>query len=399
MKKFLLLFMLMFGALLRTHAQEPCATDFVHQQLMQTDAAYRNQITNLGIEIKNIIDHQKKSAATVYMIPVVVHVIHLGEPVGTGTNISDSQIQGAIDGINNRWRNIIGSGADMEVQFCLAPLDTGGNPSTGIVRVDGSGVPNYASMGINANNPGCGGADETTIKNLSRWPVSDYYNIWVVSAICGGWSGWAYYPWGGQNDGASIKYSSMTGSSTLPSHEVGHGFFLYHTFEGDGGNVSCPADTNCSNNGDHVCDTQPHKQGDCGAANPCIGSGTWDNSRFNYMSYCSGLDRFSAGQKARVQAPLLVPPRASLLLNAICPGTGIDEYSTHGNISAYPNPVTSVLKIDGLKENSPVTITDMRGKVLLKKIAGENFSIDLSSLEKGVYIFYFSSGVKKIVKM
>jgi hypothetical protein len=399
MKKSILVSSFISFSVLCGFAQEPCGTDAVHQHMMQADEQYRSQIENLEAQVNFMIEKREKSAAVVHMIPVVVHVIHLGEPVGTGTNISDAQIQGAIDGINNRWRNYIGNGVDMEVQFCLAPLDTAGNPSSGIVRVNGSGVPNYSTMGINANNPGCGGADETAIKNLSRWSVSDYYNIWVVYAICGGWSGWAYYPWGAPNDGASIRYSSMTGASTIPAHELGHGFFLYHTFEGDGGNSYCPQDSVCANNGDRVCDTQPHKQSDCGAANPCTGSGTWDNSRYNYMSYCSGLDRFSQGQKTRVQATLSVQPRASLLLNAICPGTSVPEYLTTDIISVYPNPVTSLLTIEGLAENSFVTITDLAGKILFHKTAREKFLIDLSELENGVYILHSSAGVKKIVKM
>src|SRR5262249_227775 len=162
------------------------------------------------------------------------------------------------------------------------------------------------------NNPSCGGADEFAIKDLSRWPVSDYYNIWVVKAICGGWAGWAYYPWGGAYDGASIAYNYMTSGSAVAAHEVGHGFFLYHPFEGDAGNAQCPADADCLTQGDRICDTQPHKQGDCGTTNSCTGSGTFDNSRYNYMSYCGTQDRFTADQKARVQATLMSPPRASL---------------------------------------------------------------------------------------
>lgn len=29
---------------------------------------------------------------TIYRIPVVVHVVHNGEPIGTGTNISEAQV-------------------------------------------------------------------------------------------------------------------------------------------------------------------------------------------------------------------------------------------------------------------------------------------------------------------
>ncbi|MBK5283864.1 MAG: zinc-dependent metalloprotease [Bacteroidia bacterium] len=400
MKNIFLTAICIYCAAVSCFAQLPCATDFVHGSLMQSDPDYRNKILNLENDIRrNSDDAAGNSRSGTYILPIVVHVIHLGEPIGTGSNISNAQIQGAIDGINDRWRNIIGNGADMEVQFCLASIDSAGNPTTGINRVDGSSIPNYLAFGINANNPPCGGADEFVIKNLSRWPVSRYYNIWVVNAICGGWGGWAYYPNGGPYDGTSIQYSYMTGSSTIPAHEVGHGFFLYHTFEGDGGNVSCPADADCLNNGDHVCDTQPHKQSDCGATNPCTGSGTWDNSRFNYMSYCSGLDRFSPGQKARVQAVLQSPPRSTLLQNTTCLGSGINENHSADLISVYPNPVTSVLSVNGLRIKSALKIFDLTGKILLTENAGENYSIDLSGLEKGIYILQSDGVNKKIVKM
>ncbi len=35
-----------------------------------------------------------------YTIPIVVHVIHNGEAIGTGTNIPDAQVQSQIDRIN-----------------------------------------------------------------------------------------------------------------------------------------------------------------------------------------------------------------------------------------------------------------------------------------------------------
>jgi hypothetical protein len=96
-------------------------------------------------------------------------------------------------------------------------------------------------------------------------------------------------------------------------------FNLFHTFNGDGTNVTipgphfCPADTACSDNGDRVCDTPPHKQGDYGLTNPCTPNGIWDNSRYNFMSYSfvysgnftTGNMRFTQGQKDRARAVLL----------------------------------------------------------------------------------------------
>jgi hypothetical protein len=117
------------------------------------------------------------------------------------------------------------------------------------------------------------------------------------------------------------------------------------------------------------------------------------------MSYCSGLDRFTAGQKTRVQATMQVWPRSYLLLNNICLGSGISEYNSHDLISIYPNPVTSVLSVKGLHEKSLVKIFDLTGKLLLNEKAGASFSVDLSGFGKGIYILQSGSVTKKIVKM
>ena len=303
--------------------QDKCATDLMHSHLMETDPAYKASFLRTQEQVRAIAKNQSKQNLTSqsYTIPVVVHVINLGEPIGTGTNISDAQIQGAIQGLNDRFRNIIGNGSlDTEINFCLAVRDPNGCPTTGINRVNGSSVPNYSVYGIRVG--GCSpGANEDSVKSLSRWPVADYYNIWVVNYICYGyWGGYAYYPNGGVNDGTLIRSISMTNASDLLSHEVGHGLFLFHTFAGD--NNSCPVNTDCTVNGDNCCDTPPHKTYDCADTNPCSTTGNWDNSRYNYMSYCyNPFGRFTPDQKNRMQNTMLVAPRASLATSLGCTPT------------------------------------------------------------------------------
>ena len=120
-----------------------------------------------------------------------------------------------------------------------------------------------------------------SVKDLSKWPVADYYNIWVVNKIyqtdcMGQWGGYANYPGSSAYNGTVIRSSSMSATSTVLPHELGHAFGLRHTFNGDANNTSCPLDSICTNQGDFVCDTPPHKQSDCGATNPCTTEGIWD---------------------------------------------------------------------------------------------------------------------------
>jgi len=382
-----------------------CGTDYIHNNLMQTDSVYQKQIHLLESQVEASIQNHSniKLQSTIYTIPVVVHVIHLGEPLGTGSNISDIQIQQAIAGLNDRFSNVNGLGVDVEVEFCLASTDPNGNSTNGINRVDGSSVANYSANGITPTGNPCSGAIETDIKDLSRWPVSDYYNIWVVSEICNGaFVGYASYPVGGLYDGLVIVSTSMTSTSGTLPHEVGHGFFLYHTFNGDGGNVFCPVDTNCLINGDYVCDTPPHKQGDCGTTNPCTSLGVWDNSRYNYMAYCPLVNRFTQGQKDRITATVMVAPRASLLTSVGCQTVGINESSSSNIFSVYPNPVNNQInvKTDAKLLGSVYIVYDNIGKLVLTgKINSENTVIELGNLSDGVYLFSVGENLKQTFKV
>ncbi len=254
------------------NAQRECGTDINHQLMMRHDTSYSNHYQSCQNNSDLINVNHAKLDNTVYHIPVVVHVFHSGEAIGEGSNVSDSVIADAINGVNKRWRNFNGLGVDLGIDFCLASVDPNGNSTTGIVRIDASNIPLYSSGGTKMlNDTACDGVavDDTIIKKLSTWPVSDYYNIWVVNDICGNVAGYAYFPWGGKFDGTLMMYSYMNGSLNTLSHELGHGFNLQHTFRGDGGNVDCPVDTACTTDGDMVCDTPPHKNSDCGEVNPC----------------------------------------------------------------------------------------------------------------------------------
>ena len=382
-----------------------CGTDYIHNNLMQTDTAYQKQILLLESQIEASIQNQAtiNLRTTIYTIPVVVHVINLGESIGTGTNISNTQIQQAIAGLNDRFRNVNGLGADVEMDFCLATKDPNGNSTNGINRVNGSSVPNYSANGIKPTGNTCSGAVETTIKDLSRWPVSDYYNIWVVSEICNGsFVGYASYPVGGLYDGLVIVSTSMTSNSGTLPHEVGHGFFLYHTFNGDGGNVSCPIDTDCLIDGDRVCDTPPHKQGDCGTTNPCSTTGVWDNSRYNFMSYCPLVNRFTQGQKDRIRATAIVAPRASLLTSLGCGALGINELNSNNLFSVFPNPAQNFInvKADIKLLGASYEVYDNSGKTILKgRITSEETIIDLGNLAEGFYLFCVGENLKQSLKV
>ncbi len=54
---------------------------------------------------------------TSYVVPIVVHVIHNGEPVGTGSNISDAQIASQIKVLNDDFARMNADSVKTPAEF------------------------------------------------------------------------------------------------------------------------------------------------------------------------------------------------------------------------------------------------------------------------------------------
>ena len=297
-----------------------CATDMIHEHKMTHDVEYQKGNLKLEKQIQQAyLTSDLQESNNLLTIPIVFHVIHRGEAIGEGTNISEQDIYNALLQLNDNFNGGIipgpvGNIVDTEIEFCLATRDPQGNPTSGINRADGSGVPDYSTIGIQVNNSP--GANVAAIKDLSRWPTDEYYNVWVVSDLFAEIGGFASLPNGNVYDGTVIQSNLV--SSPIFTHEVGHGFNLRHTFLGQGNNgTTCPENTDCSTQGDFVCDTPPHRENDC-TTSPCF-AGDISNSSYNFMGYC-GLQTllFTQGQKDRMRAALQVQPRLSLLSSSGC---------------------------------------------------------------------------------
>ena len=297
---------------------EECATGLIHEQLMLNDADYAAKFQANNALIKSLSKTIKRDkAGTILEIPVVVHIIHTGQAVGVGANISDAQVNSAITRMNDRYRNAHGPSVDTEIQFVLAKRDTNGNATTGIIRVNGSSVTNYSTEGITAGNGS--GADEAAIKALSKWPNTDYYNIWVVTEIENnnglfGIQGYAYFPGASSTvDGTVIMHTCFGTTGTVNSfnnqgrtlvHELGHGLNLHHTFNGDNDGNSCPTGA-----GDEVADTDPHIRASSNCptgTNSCTGNSI-DGVTSNFMNYSSQTCalEFTSGQSTRMRTAIM----------------------------------------------------------------------------------------------
>jgi hypothetical protein len=306
MKSFLFLVLILTG--IYSHGQKTCGSETINtntyskaSQQTQSDILSYTQISYSSATI----------ADSILKIPVVFHIVHKGETIGTGSNISDYDVLDALSRLNSTFRDSINS-VNMKVEFVLPKRNPYGCPTNGINRIDGRNYSKYVNSGIKGS-----GASGLAIMTDHSWPQSDYYNIMIFHNINENIAGFAYYPYGGEGDGTYIDLKYLF-TSTLP-HEVGHGFHLHHTFEGDNNGSICPSNTNCSVNGDAVCDTPPHRRGDCGST-PC-GSGNDSNYTYNILSYChlkgKTRNRFTLGQKDRFRAVALGSIRGNLVDNQV----------------------------------------------------------------------------------
>jgi PKD repeat protein len=369
--RYLFLFLSTVLFLNQLTAQRTCGSTHAHEELLNNNPRLERQLQLQERELQERIriNRSRRNIEQVYQVPVVIHVIHLGEDIGVGNNISKAQIDSGMVAINEAFRNVHGQSQDVKIEFVLAKVDTNGNTTDGVNRYDASAIPGYATDGVYRQSAG---AAQDTIKALTGWPAQHYYNIWLVSEIDGndggfGIQGYAYFPGAPEELDGTLMLNTAWGNigtanwwnnqSKTAIHELGHAFNLYHTFEGDDGGDSCPADpSGCgSGNGDCCDDTSPHIRSgsNCptGDTNTCTGLVN-DDVIHNYMDYSSQNCQymFTQDQKDRMRAAL-EGPRKSLLKSLALSDTALN-FSTPVAASCTPltqnldNPYMGIERVD-----------------------------------------------------
>ena len=268
---------------------------------------------------------------TIYQIPVVVHVFHKGEPIGTGVNLSDERIKAQIDSLTADFRRMNAdtintpsvfrsAAADIEIEFVLARQDPAGNPTNGIVRLQSSQDVYLAR------------SDQLLLRSESYWPPKNYLNIVVtdLQRIIG----YASFPRISIDgisksekdyifDGVVVDFHYFGVNLSTPTfdsygrtltHEVGHYLGLRHIW-GDG---NCNAD-------DFVDDTPLADKNNGNYTSPCTFPNP-DDRRVcvlgepemfqNYMDFTDDIcmNLFTNGQKTRMRTVMdNAPNRTSLI--------------------------------------------------------------------------------------
>lgn len=348
--------------------QRKCGTMEHHQWMMENNPEYARSFPKTEKVIQQwIADHPNAASAKVNTapdtIPVVVHVVYKT----AAQNISDAQVMSQIDVLNedfsrtnadsvntpSAWQSIAGK---MPYHFVLARQDPGGNPTTGIVRVQTTANSFSTNNAIKFNSQG--GSDS--------WDVNTYLNIWVGN-LGGGLLGYGEFPTGTPSNtyGFVCLYSAFgrVGTVSPPfdlgrttTHEISHCFNLKHIWGDDG--------TACSGT-DNVGDT-PNQAGAnfgcpsfpltdaCSASSPGV-------MFMNYLDYSDDvcMNMFTEGQATRMIAA--VTNFYPTIVNSI----GIQPVALQANdagVSAIIDPAgvncnTSITPVVTLRNFGTATLT------------------------------------------
>ncbi len=245
------------------------------------------------------------------VIPVVFHVIHRGQALGQGQNLSENL---SVDMINYAFNKLNDDFNGSGIKFCPALRDANGNAlaEPGVIRFDASQLGYDGSLTMR-------GTSEALVKGYTNanFPSYSYLNIWTVSTINGGSgtiAGFATFP--GLADptmqGIVMDINFFESPWHILTHEVGHYFGLLHSFHGDDYNndgthdpltEGCPNANPNFSNGDGITDTNEHIRSgsdNCpDGPNMCFSGGLLENIVHNHMNYATEICRttFTAGQK------------------------------------------------------------------------------------------------------
>lgn len=348
-----------------------------------------------------------KTSETLLTLPVIVHICHHGEAVGTGTNLSAARIYSQIQVLNEDFRRQFGTrgynsdpvGADAQISFCPVLLAPNGDSlaEIGIHRV------NVDSL-ISIAPPYSPALIRQQILPKTYWEPTRYLNIWVTEIEQ--YLGFAQFPdsstlsgvppssnGDSATDGVVINYKNfgITGVATAKynygrtaTHEMGHFLGLRHIW-GDGG---CDADD--------FCDDTPlagKANTQCDSANHSCGFRSMDN---NYMDYtpdrCQNI--FTQCQTQRMRTVLQLAPRRRSLLNASPCGTlPLPPTATNPTVTLFPNPATTQISLYAAHlagDIAHILLYNVLGQRLLKNsLALQNgkaeTALSCDSLADGVY--------------
>ncbi|MEO8759290.1 MAG: T9SS type A sorting domain-containing protein [Bacteroidia bacterium] len=248
----------------------------------QWDAAFNEMVENHKQDLMT-----GRTATTTYTIPIIFHVIHEGEAIGVGHNISNAQIQSQIAILNADYNgtgyntsvyatltnSVTGKPAFYEyaanttgtnsvsaaskasngsiaignagIYFCLATKNPSGTTLAvaGIDRMSYTAIPGATKPSTSANVQTL---MDGTIKPATIWDPTKYFNVWLSDGGTSGLLGYATFPPAAVSGSAAVSSSQNGGSTngafgmTVSSQSTTDGVWVVYNAIGNTGNVSSP---------------------------------------------------------------------------------------------------------------------------------------------------------------
>lgn len=382
--------------------------------------------TGIFLALLFVFAVQAAKAQVYDTLPVIVHVINNGEPVGTGTNLGQVQVYSQFDVLNEDYRmanaDLVNTPAvfmplagDMGLNFAKALVDPNGNTlaEPGIDRVDRN------AMGWTAG-PYSNTYVDATIKPQTIWDPSQYFNIWVLN-LGGGLFGYSTFPSNtglscmpttppdSLRDGVVIYYKTFGRTGNLIQYfnkgrtatfEVGRWLGLRHLSALNGCD-DCISDTPPTELISTYCPSFPDISTTCNNAPN-------GNMFMNFMAQGTGdscKSMFTLGQKARIDTTLINGTyQSALRLSNTANPSAIKEHTNTLAAAVYPNPAHgSVMVRLPASITCTVELYNIVGENILETIIANSMQteLQLGNLPCGVYMLKLQSDkgscMKKLV--
>ena len=326
----LLLFTFTAGAQANFNLANPSLTStFIDDSSQCGFIATQNQLNTLEDnreyqESKNkfIANYNLRALTPIDWVPIKAHITRTD--AGTG-GLAINELNDAINDMNLFYIN-----ANMQFYLC-----------DGINYIDDDDYYNFNASDESAMHTAHG---QTNLINI-------YFCNTVTSSGGSSLCGYAYYP--GGPDVILMKNSCAVNGSTL-AHEMGHFYSCRHTHGGSNGTLTSELvnGSNCSTDGDYVCDTPADPQlGNSNVNTSCVydgsapytsGGGVDANGQQfvpnpnNVMSYSRKTCRnfFSVGQYARINSA-----HSTVRNYFTCPTFDVDYTATPTSACSLPATV------------------------------------------------------------
>ena len=337
--KYIIILVLIISSFI-SHGQV-CTSDHAHAVKSKANPLFQTNRVQLNKAIeKAISDNTKELRGDTIIIPIVFHIFHNGDPLGTQENVTDELIFAQLEQLNNDYNRLNGDASmtpdafagvavDTNIEFCLATIDPNGAPTDGINRFNINDIPSIDESDCWTIDY----IDENFVRPVI-WDRDFYLNVFSILSIdndangtCDFFAslGFAQFPGGSaETDAVVVSFFTM-GSELMPNplipdfigrtltHEVGHWLNLDHPWGSGAG--SCTMD-------DGIADT-PNQEGivfGCGSFpmfDNCSSSGDgimFSNFMQSFDDEC--MNMFSQGQSERMRTTIeLARPT---LLTSIC---------------------------------------------------------------------------------